>query len=114
MGEKKEKNKLEKMEIRWDAGFGGSGWKGIRWNSREWRFEGHDGTGNKFFYAPFNFSITEDEAIALVRDNIDLDSAIGLYCKIYYYRKEDEDTIADYINNLKFTSEEKEYCEEFD
>lgn len=95
------KEKVKKGYIfQWFAGFGYIGYKRLRWNGKEWRYEGKDGTSNHYFFTPFNRRVSREEAIKIIRDNLSSEDAVKFIKEAFEHNFEDDDEIFDYINSL--------------
>jgi len=92
-------NKLKDGEIIYyiESGWRPGGFKQIRYNKkrRELRYEGHDGTGNSFFFSRFNCRINLDEAVALM--SFDEFKELCELCDV----EADDDTLADAYNDAQ-------------
>ena len=95
------KEKCEKgFEIKWFAGFKYVGYKRIRWNGKEWRYEGYDGTSNSYFFAPFNKRISKEQAIKIIKEHISTKRAVEFIKEAFKHNFKNDDEIYDYINSL--------------
>ncbi len=88
------KIKIKKGEcFYWHAGNYPSGYIQIRWNGREFRYEGYDGTGNSFFFSPFNERIYLKDALLIIKNQCGLDKVfkfINQFFDVYNNKKKIE------------------------
>ena len=84
--------------LQWFAGNRYSGFKKIIWrkNRREWRYIGHDGTSNSFFFDEFNEAVSVEEALVIAYKAGCREAVRKLFTKLTGIT--DEDEIADFFN----------------
>jgi len=92
----------------WFAGNYPVGRKRVRWNGREFRYEGDDGTANNFFFRPFNRHVSPDVAVALIADNYDFEEALEVWVR--YLKTKEPERLKRYV----YIDEDGDECIDWD